>query len=149
MWPKFRIALGDSFVSARPPRLEASLLQTDRSSSERQVFFRTTSLPRNDSSSSERKVSRQENSSSRKGWASMRKIGSLGLTIGASIVAVSAATFILLVSAHDTSGLSAEEVARAGGASVPDRPDWNWDVRPILSENCFSCHGQSVQKAGL
>src|SRR6266566_1673512 len=86
----------------------------------------------------------------------MRKIGSLGLTIGArgltigaSIVAVSAGTFIFLAFAHDKSGQVAEDVANAGSARIPDRPDWNWDVRPILAQNCFSCHGQSIQKAGL
>ena len=31
-----------------------------------------------------------------------------------------------------------------------DRPvDYNWDVKPILSDNCFLCHGPSDQKAGL
>jgi hypothetical protein len=79
----------------------------------------------------------------------MRKIGSLGLTIGASIVAVSAGTFVLLAFANDKSGQVAEEVANAGGAPIPDRPDWNWDVRPVLSQNCFSCHGRATQKAGL
>ncbi len=79
----------------------------------------------------------------------MRKIGSLGLTIGASIVAVSAGAFAFLAFANDKSGQVAEEVANAGSAPIPDRPDWNWDVRPILSQNCFSCHGRATQKAGL
>src|SRR5262252_4486175 len=77
----------------------------------------------------------------------MRKIGSSSLTIGASIIAVTAG--ILLVSARDQSGQVANNGPEAGSAPIPDRPDWNWDVRPILSQNCFSCHGQSTQKAGL
>ena len=64
------------------------------------------------------------------------------LMIGASVVAVSAG--ILVACAHDKAG----QVADASSA-IPDRPDWNWDVRPILSQNCFSCHGQGTQKAGL
>jgi hypothetical protein len=68
--------------------------------------------------------------------------GSLSLLIGAGVVAVTAG--ILAACAHDKGG----QVADAGMA-VPDRPDWNWDVRPILSQNCFSCHGQGTQKAGL
>jgi hypothetical protein len=81
----------------------------------------------------------------------MRKIGFSTLTIGASIVAATAG--VLLAGPHDRSGQAAkevaDEVAEAGSAPIPDRPDWNWDVRPILAQNCFSCHGQSTQKAGL
>jgi Protein of unknown function (DUF1553)/Protein of unknown function (DUF1549)/Concanavalin A-like lectin/glucanases superfamily/Planctomycete cytochrome C len=78
----------------------------------------------------------------------MRKIGSLGLTIGASIVAVSVGTCAFLAIANDKSGQAAAETTNAASA-IPDRPDWNWDVRPILSQNCFSCHGRATQKAGL
>jgi cytochrome c553 len=80
----------------------------------------------------------------------MCKIGSLSLLTGASIVALTVGA--LLAHSDDKSGQGNKEAAgevAAGGAAVPDRPDWNWDVRPILSQNCFSCHGQATQKAGL
>ncbi len=32
---------------------------------------------------------------------------------------------------------------------VPDKINYNWDVRPILSQNCFACHGNQKQEAGL
>ena len=34
---------------------------------------------------------------------------------------------------------------------MPDRIDYNWHVRPILSENCFKCHGPDPgsREAGL
>src|SRR6516162_3129022 len=72
----------------------------------------------------------------------MRKFGSSGLMIGASIVAVTAG--FLVACAHDKGG----QVADASQA-IPDRPDWNWDVRPILSQNCFGCHGRGNQKGGV
>src|SRR5688572_29918117 len=30
---------------------------------------------------------------------------------------------------------------QAAPAAAQERIDYNWDVRPILSENCFQCHG--------
>ena len=41
-------------------------------------------------------------------------------------------------------------VARAT-ATLPEKIDYNWDVRPVLSQNCFRCHGlaSSTRKAGL
>src|SRR5260370_26624846 len=70
---------------------------------------------------------------SERGLTSMRKIGSLSLTAGASIVAVTGGVF--LVYAHDKSqvdksqvvGKVATEAADAGSVRIPDRPDWNWD----------------------
>jgi mono/diheme cytochrome c family protein len=50
-----------------------------------------------------------------------------------------------------------QSVAVSGGAkeeqtvSTERVVDYNWDVRPILSENCFSCHGpdEKSRRAGL
>ena len=31
------------------------------------------------------------------------------------------------------------------GASAAPQVDFNWHIRPILSENCFQCHGPDVK----
>jgi hypothetical protein len=36
-----------------------------------------------------------------------------------------------------------------GAPAVPDKISYNFDVRPVLSQNCFGCHGSGTQKAGL
>jgi Protein of unknown function (DUF1553)/Protein of unknown function (DUF1549)/Concanavalin A-like lectin/glucanases superfamily/Planctomycete cytochrome C len=41
--------------------------------------------------------------------------------------------------------------AGPAAAPIPDKIEYNRDVRPILSENCFACHGpdSAARKAGL
>ena len=71
-------------------------------------------------------------SASREGW------------LAGSGAALSA---ILLAGCGSTYTPPAEIAAVA--KDVPAELDYNWDVRPILSQNCFNCHGNSVQKSGL
>lgn len=40
----------------------------------------------------------------------------------------------------------AEPSGDAGGELVPERIEFNRDVRPILSDNCFACHGPDQNK---
>ena len=62
----------------------------------------------------------------------------------ASVGTVSIAALVSACSTYD----QPKAVAEAASA-VPDTVDWNWHVRPILSQNCFGCHGSGSQKAGL
>jgi hypothetical protein len=47
--------------------------------------------------------------------------------------------------------LSSCHLVILSGARAADRPEYNRDVRPILAENCFACHGpdSAARKAGL
>ena len=50
-----------------------------------------------------------------------------------------------------SSGYQPPAAVAAAARGVPEKVDYAWDVRPILSNNCFSCHGNDVgkRKAGL
>ena len=64
------------------------------------------------------------------------------------VAAVSCA--LLLLSGCGADYVPPPEVVKAA-ASLPATIDYNWQVRPILSQNCFRCHGlaTSTRKAGL
>jgi hypothetical protein len=52
----------------------------------------------------------------------------------------------LLISACQNYG--SQKMAE-GTPEIPDKISYNFDVRPVLSQNCFGCHGSGTQKAGL
>jgi len=55
-------------------------------------------------------------------------------------------TSLLLVEGCGQSADSAEQT------STQTAPEFNWDIRPLISDNCFACHGPDAeggQKAGL
>ena len=74
----------------------------------------------------------------------MQKSRVWGWVAGATVGAVSIAALVGACSTYD----QPKAVAEASKA-VPDTVDWNWHVRPILSQNCFGCHGVGAQKAAL
>src|SRR5690348_13644111 len=66
-------------------------------------------------------------------------------TLFALVTAVCAAGGVLVMVARATAAEPPPSSAPAGA----DRVDFVRDVRPILAERCYSCHGPTKHKSGL
>jgi len=59
-------------------------------------------------------------------------------------VAAAALVWTVILGAALVRG-SGQAPTAPGAAPIPDEIDFNWHIRPILSENCFQCHGPDVK----
>ena len=80
----------------------------------------------------------------------MRRTGEAEQFLARAGARAAAAAGMLLLAACGSRYVPPPEIADAE-AKLPQKIDYNWHVRPILSQNCFRCHGlaASTRKAGL
>jgi hypothetical protein len=66
------------------------------------------------------------------------------------VIPLAIGSLLVVAACSKQSATLPPDVARAM-AALPEKIDYNWDVRPILSANCLLCHGNDVnrRKAGL
>jgi hypothetical protein len=61
--------------------------------------------------------------------------------VDAQVAALTRSSGLMLAGTTVMFFLQACSIPKPGIAGMPDAIDYNWHVRPILSENCFQCHG--------
>ena len=72
----------------------------------------------------------------------------LGVTAAAALVALGGLT---ARSARAQQTAASQAISSQTAPSQGEKLDFNWDIRPILSDNCFRCHGPDAKsrQAGL
>src|SRR5690606_30450066 len=65
------------------------------------------------------------------------------VAVSALVVGMLGGTYVLRAQAQERTQAAGET------AAVPTQIEFNRDVRPILSDKCYKCHGPGTQEAGL